>query len=268
VAVPRNLTPRPQDAAGSLPPTSHNGCHAGFTAVSQGACVYGDRTAARTVVLFGDSHMEQWLPAFDRSGIYRHWRVVSWTKAACPAAKLRVFNPSLNRDYTECDVWRARTISRIAQLHPRLVVVGQSENVASSTMPPAAFASATVQTLDALRHATGTRVEYLDDIPVPNSDLPGCVAEHLDDVRSCTFALSNAYTYPDRHRAIGSAVAAAGFRLVDPAHWFCTATTCPAVVGNVLVYRNDTHMTVPYSTWLSPMAGRILASARQHVGRR
>jgi peptidoglycan/LPS O-acetylase OafA/YrhL len=261
VAVPRNLTPQPQHAAASVPPTSHNGCHAGFTSIHQPDCVYGDAKAQRTVVLFGDSHIEQWLPAFAIAGARRHWKVVNWTKAACPAAWLTVFNPSLNREYTECDEWRAETIARIAGLHPRLVVVGQSENVVSSDVSASGFASATIRTLDELRRSTTARVVYLGDIPVPNSDLPGCVAEHLDDVRPCTFSRSDAYTYPARHRAIGPAVRTARFRFVDPAPFFCTTTTCPAVVGNVLVYRNDTHMTVPYSRWLAPIAIRLLAGA-------
>jgi peptidoglycan/LPS O-acetylase OafA/YrhL len=261
VAVPRNLVPQPQDAASSVPSAVQNGCHAEFTSISQGACVYGDKTATRTVVLFGDSHMEQWLPAFDVSGQRRRWRVVNWTKSACPVAWLTVFNPSLNRDYTECDVWRAKTLARIATLHPRLVVVSQSENVVSSDVSPEKFSTATVHTLDQLRQRTRARVVYLGDIPLPASDLPGCIAEHLADVRSCTFKLSEAYIDPDRHRQLAPALLAAHIGLVDPVRWFCTATTCPAVVGNVLVYRNPTHMTVPYSTWLAPMAARILDSA-------
>jgi peptidoglycan/LPS O-acetylase OafA/YrhL len=264
VAVPRNLVPQPQDAASSLPSAVQNGCHAEFTSIDQGACVYGDKDATRTVVLFGDSHMEQWLPAFDVSGQRRHWRVVNWTKSACPIAWLTVFNPSLNRDYTECDVWRARTIARIAALHPRLVVISQSENVVSSDVSPEEFSMATVHTINDLPQRTRARVVYLGDIPVPGSDLPGCVAEHLADVRSCTFKLSDAYIDPERHRQVAPALLAAHVGLVDPARWFCTAKTCPAVVGNVLVYRNSTHMTVPYSTWLAPMAGRILESAVHH----
>ena len=274
-SVPRNLTPQPADAAASMPhPASEPGsthntyqdiCHAAFTQVSQGACVYGDPKASadRTVVLFGDSHVEQWFPAVNRMAIQKHWRVVTWTKAACPAARLTVFNPALNRDYTECDQWRADTIARIRALRPALVVVGQSENVASSSVPPAAFAAATVETLTELREGGHSKVVYVQDIPIPGSDLPGCVAAHLNDVRPCTFARNAAYTYPDRHRAIAPALRKAGVRFVDPVEWFCSKTRCGAVVGNVLVYRNDSHMTVPYSRWLAP----ALWSAVQRAAR-
>lgn len=261
VAAPSNLTPQPADAADSMPhpstePGTHNSydslCHAAFTQVEQGDCIYGDADGKRTVVLFGDSHMEQWFSAVNTMALEKHWRVVTWTKAACPAARLTVPNPALNRDYTECDEWRAATIARIRALNPALVLVGQSENVASSTVPPATFAAATVQTLTDLRSGTDSKVVYVADIPIPGTDLPGCVAANLDDVRRCTFDRSSAYTYPDRHAAITPAVRGAGFGIVDPANWFCSKTKCAAVVGNVLVYRNSSHMTVPYSRWLAP----------------
>ncbi len=258
-AAPRNLTPQPADAADSLPPTSRNGCHAGFTTIEQGACVYGAPKATRTVVLFGDSHAEQWLPALDTLGRKNDWRVVSWTKAACPAGALTVFNPSLNRDYSECDTWRSATISRIGALAPDAVIVSQSENVASSKVAPAAFAAATTQSLQQLRSAAPkARLVYVEDIPTPGTDLPGCVAEHLDDVGACAYDRSDAYRYPDRHTATAEAVRNAKVALVDPAGWLCTTSRCPAVVGNVLVYRNESHITVPYSRWLAPALAPVL----------
>lgn len=259
-AVPSNLTPRPEEAADSLPPTTANGCHAGFTATTQGECVYGDPGATRSVVLFGDSHAEQWLPALDLLGKQQHWKVVSWTKAACPAGRLTVFNPSLNRTYTECDTWRSETIARIGAMAPDLVLVSQSENVASSSVAPADFAAATMQTIDDLHTAGATRVSYVQDIPTPGNDLPGCIAAHLDSATSCAYDLSTAYRYPDRHAAMAPALAAGNVPTIDPAPLFCTDSRCPAIVGNVLVYRNESHMTVPYSQWLAPALAPTLTT--------
>ncbi len=259
-AVPSNLTPRPEAAADSLPATSTNGCHAAFTATTQGACVYGDPAATRTAVLFGDSHAEQWQPALDLLGQQLHWRIVSWTKSACPAGRLTVFNSALNRDYTECDTWRAATVQRIGALRPTLVIMSQSENVAASSVRPEAFSSAAVQTIDALRAVGVQRIAYVQDIPTPGNDLPGCVATHLDDARACGYDRSAAYLYPERHAAMAPALAAAKVTVLDPAPWFCTDTRCPAIVGNVLVYRNSSHMTVPFSRWLAPALAPALTT--------
>ena len=63
-AAPRNLTPQPAQAHGDVPSSSYDGCHASLFAVTQGPCVFGDRNGKYTVVLLGDSHMQQWQPTF------------------------------------------------------------------------------------------------------------------------------------------------------------------------------------------------------------
>jgi hypothetical protein len=260
-AAPANLTPQPAEAADSLPPDRGSGCHAEFAQVKQGSCVSGDKTGKHTVVLFGDSHMEQWLPAFDAAAEKAHWKVVAWTKSACPPAEITVRNSSLNRTYTECDAWRARTIKRIGELDPAVVVMSQSETVVPGSVSPKAYAAATAATLSKLGKATSGKVEYLHDIPIPGKNLPECVAANLDDVRACGYDAAKAYSYPDRHDAIAPAARKAGAQVINTQKWFCTDSTCPPVVGDVLVYRDDSHMTVPYSTWLTPLARSILDDA-------
>ncbi|GAA4351263.1 acyltransferase family protein [Angustibacter luteus] len=260
--APRNLTPRPAAAADSLPGDRGTGCHAEFTQVQQGACVFGDASAKRTVVLFGDSHMEQWLPAFVAAADRDHWRVVSWTKSACPAAAITVRNSSLQRTYTECDQWRRQTIARIGALQPDLVLVSQSETVVPGDVSPEDFAAATATTVSRIKAATDGEVAYLQDIPIPGKNLPECVASNLDAVDSCTYRAGKAYSYPHRHAAIAPAMKALSVRTIDTQPWFCTASECPPVVGNVLVYRDDSHMTVPYSTWLAPLARSVLQTTK------
>ena len=39
--------------------------------------------------------------------------------------------------------------------------------------------------------------------------------------------------------------------------WFCT-DACPAVIGNLLVYRDSNHMTTTYARALAPVLGRSI----------
>ena len=50
--------------------------------------------------------------------------------------------------------------------------------------------------------------------------------------------------------------------VIDPTNWFCSATGCPVVLANTLIYRDATHMTQSYSRALEPMIGRALAGRR------
>jgi peptidoglycan/LPS O-acetylase OafA/YrhL len=260
--VPSNLAPQPAAAANDTPESSKDGCHADFLSTQQGDCVFGDPRGTHTAVIFGDSHAEQWLPAFDNAGRKAGWRIVNWTKAACPPAQISVFAASLNRDYSECDSWRTATMARIAALKPDLIVVSESENVVPSKVPPAEFATDTVTTLQKFQATSKAKVVFLSDIPVPNYDMPGCVAQHLDNAKACNFAVKNAYIYPERHKEMAPAIQRAGFAVVDPLSWLCTSSTCPAVVGNYLVYRNTTHMSASFATWLTPMVAPLLTVAK------
>lgn len=257
-AVPSNLTPTPSAAHNDVPISSSDGCHANYLVITQPACVFGDPAGRETVVLFGDSHMQQWQPAFIAAATEEHWRVVNWTKTACPPAELTVFSSVLNRNYTECDTWRAETLKRIAALKPNLVVVTGSEDLAPASVSPSTYARAMARTLRTLNQTTSAKVVYFQDTPYPGSNMAGCVAAHLTDAKLCNFPISRAYTYPARHRETADMAKKAGAQVVDPAKWICIDQTCPAIVGNLLVFRDQSHISVEFSTWLAPVIALFL----------
>ena len=257
--APRNLTPQPGRAASDQPVTSSDGCHASYTQVDQPACVFGAVHGAHTMVLFGDSHAQQWLPALDAMAKKLNWRVVSWTKAACPVADLTVHNSALGRDYTECTTWRGRTMTRIAKIYPDIVIVSQSDSVIGTQFSNSAWGDKTVQTLSRLT-AKKLQVAYVLDTPMPQADVPECVATHLDNVGACNLSRSRSALYQGRRAALQAALTANGITAVDPNRWFCTTSKCPAVVGNILVYRDGSHMTAAYSDWLAPMTAPLFVA--------
>ena len=44
---------------------------------------------------------------------------------------------------------------------------------------------------------------------------------------------------------------------IDTIPWFCTAVTCAAMVDNLLVSRDDNHITATYSGFLAPVGAQI-----------
>jgi peptidoglycan/LPS O-acetylase OafA/YrhL len=258
-AVPSNLTPKLQSARVDSPAATFDGCHQDYLAKTQGPCVYGDPNGANTVVLFGDSHIEQWLPAFDVAGKADHWKVINWTKATCPLAKLTIYSRQLARPYPECSAWKAATIARIAGVHPDLIIAGSGDDDAGKPIADSAWTAATVATLRDLRQTSGATVVYFEDTPFSEQRGPACVAAHLSDVRVCNFPISTAYRSATRHTLQHEAVTAAGFLAVDPIQWLCTATTCPVIVGNLLVYRDYQHISASYSRWLGAVITPLLA---------
>jgi peptidoglycan/LPS O-acetylase OafA/YrhL len=257
--APRNLTPSLADAANDLSVNYRNGCHGDFQAPTIAPpCISGDPKGSRTAVIFGDSHMEQFYGGLNVAAKKKHWRLISWTRSACPSASLTVYAPPLKRTYTECDQWRAATIKRIIAAKPDLILMGESDDAPGPDMTPAQYARGITTTLKQFS-AAHLRVSYMLDTPFPGYDIPGCIASHLSQVSKCVFEVTKGYKRPQRRVAATQAAQQGGAKVYDPALWLCAAK-CPVVVANMLVWRDTGHMTDTYSRWLAPVLMNLLVT--------
>ena len=266
-AVPSNLTPKLEEAEKDN--DYANGCHLDFLTVSQPACTFGkaEAPAARTMVLFGDSHAAQWFAPLKDLSDARGWKLLQRTKSGCPAAKIAPQSDALRRIYTECSDWRKDRVEELVKLAPALIVVGQADVVPGISVKDDEWAAATVETLLALR-ASGALVVVLGDNPVAPTDPVACVASNLKDVKPCTYPRTVGYqAQPKRQAVLGAALKASGFDLVPTTNWICGVERCPAVVGNLLVYRDTNHITKTFSKYLAPLLDPIViyAEARSPV---
>ena len=262
--VPTNLVPSLARAAADNPVVYSDGCHLGFLQTVPGTCVYGDAASSDTVVLFGDSHAAQWFPALEQLANADHLRLISLTKSACSAADVHVWNTSLQRAYTECDTWRTNVFARVAAEHPALVVIAEDRAyqlaVAGSPSPVAqhmaTWNAGLARTLARLG-ATSGAVALVGETPRSTVDPPVCLSAHLTDAVACATPLSDAID-PGWMAAERSAAAAAGARYVDSTPLVCPSDPCPAIIGRVLVYRDQHHLTATFSAVLARRLGLAL----------
>jgi len=106
--------------------------------------------------------------------------------------------------------------------------------------------------------APGTEVFFVNDTPWQAGSAPDCLSGHLDRPSACARDRGSAINLPERRTLIEDTVRAAGARIIDPAPWFCTAEKCPSVIGNILVYRDQHHITTAYSRLLAPLLAEAL----------
>jgi peptidoglycan/LPS O-acetylase OafA/YrhL len=257
-------TPREAESKENRPKMYADGCHLTFPETRSPECVYGGSSSDTTVVLFGDSHAMQWFPALNELAKERNWRLVGLTKAACPPAEVHIYNATLRRAYSECDEWRERTLERIVQdENPSLVVTSSLPTYRpreeGKRLPKEAGREAMVEgyasTLKKLR-STGAPVALIEDVPHPNKNIPQCVSRSLDHLRECATPRSKALTYPRVNASAAAEVE--GAKLIDPTSEVCLKKTCPAVIGDALVYRNGSHLTATYVRTLAPWLGERL----------
>jgi peptidoglycan/LPS O-acetylase OafA/YrhL len=262
--VPANLTPSLANAAADEAVPFVDGCFDGFTENSVNPCNYGDVTAPpdKTVVLFGDSHALMWFPAFDNLANQYGWHLIPQAKATCPPINITVYSPSLGGWYTGCNQWRAAVVARIQALHPALVVLGFSREYGIPDDRVVVDGAAWMQGLSSMMttlRATGAQVVLMGDVPYPQTGLvPDCLSAHLTDAVACTMPKQYPYYNPSGVGQEEAVAAAAGAGYINTQPWFCFDLTCTVIVDDLLVYRDDNHITATYASWLTPVIGADL----------
>jgi peptidoglycan/LPS O-acetylase OafA/YrhL len=252
--VPANLTPPLAEAAADKPEVFVNGCVRSWRGVGQEECAYGDTSSTTRIALVGDSHAAMWSPPMEQIAAERHWRLETMAKVLCPLLDLPTFSPYLGRDYTECTRWRSQILDRLRAERPAVIVLDMGRRYTPDygfSVYGRAWLDGLTRTVRQLR-STGARVLVLGPVPDPHSVVPACLSEHVASARACT---------PDRTVAVNDggiaaeqrATEAEGGMYANLVELFCTAARCPVVVGNLLVYRDDNHVTIDYARWLRPV---------------
>ncbi|UIX35662.1 acyltransferase [Streptomyces sp. GQFP] len=260
--LPSNLSPPLTEIKSARSAVYRDGCHVAYDSTSTPPCEYGDPASDKVVVLFGDSHAAQWFPALNRLARERGWKLVSWTKSSCKAAKVTLRR--FDGPYAECDVWRARAIERIAALSPDLVIVSSSDAgdpLHPEPDPVQQWTNGLRTTYEALG-VSGAKVVALLDTPWPKTDAVDCAALYSLRLDRCTNRLPGAIRDGARRRATLDAAKVSGTAVIDPVPWLCTeGGDCPVLVGDTVVYRDDSHIADAYAEAVAPALGTRLTEA-------
>jgi hypothetical protein len=249
-ALPPGLSPPLADVPNDTPYTCIDTPSA---SAPQSVCTLGDRSATRTVALFGDSHAWQWTQALAAVASQRDWKLVAYTKGGCPVYDVSPAVPASQVGSTNCTQWRAAAIAQLSTLRPALVIM-------SSQTKGFGTAKGMTETVDAVK-ADGAKVVWLEDTPSPASNVPDCLSVHPTDIQKCAFSLTAGLYEPQTRTTLNQAAARAGATLINPAPWLCTARVCPPVIGNTVTYFDDSHLSSTYAMTLVPeLSGALAAS--------
>jgi hypothetical protein len=261
--VPPEIHPSLVRARTALPLVYDDACHVRHFDTYVARCVYGDPSGKITIVLFGDSHASQWFPPIDYFANRHHYRLVSLTHSFCPAAIVRIAGPG----NTPCATWRRAALHRIAREHPDLVVIGSmparlADGTGNRITDPARRARLWRSGYDrviARLHGWTPRILLLSDSTMA-LDVPACLAKHLADARPC--ATPRDVSIDPENVAIERAIAAEDHvGLVVTTAWTCPSDPCPPFIGNVLVWRDDLHLTPTVTALFANRIAHALATA-------
>jgi len=243
------LVPALQKARRDVPEGSRDGtCKSEMGDDFTPECDYGPDNAELTIALVGDSHIEQYIPAFQGLLAGKSLRIKTFIHASCPfSTAVRVSDAARGKP---CLTANKATLA--ALLHDDsldLVVTSNSTNVPFDTGDAPTPEDGFIHMWTQLEQA-GKDVVVLSDNPWPGGAdrTRDCVAMNKKNPTRCEMN-RNQLTVTDHQ--VGAAKAMPNVQFVHTTNWFCTDTQCPAVIGNVLVYRDDQHITSTYAATLT-----------------
>ncbi|GAA1998136.1 acyltransferase family protein [Nocardiopsis rhodophaea] len=257
-SAPRDLPvyPPPAEAADDVPVTYEDGCNQEIAGSKVLTCAYGPDDADRTIALVGGSHAAHWFPALDRIARDNGWRVVNIIKGACMFTDAPQHYKG--EAYTSCAEWNQGVMTELADLRPDAVFTTATT---TSLDTGAGYGEEMVVDgyVEKWRELAELDIDVLAirDTPRLGFDSASCVAEkaraECGSDRSDSLAdespLDDLTGVPDN------------VTFLDLTDRLCTGGRCPAVIGNVLVYWDGSHITTTYMRTLAPALEGELKSA-------
>lgn len=224
-------------------------------------CVYGDKKSSALVVLFGDSHAQMWLPAFVPIAVSNHFRVALVWDPGCPAADVSVWDASTHSTNKACNRFRSSMIENIIKAKPSLVLLADRTSDipgAKNELISDAVWKAGLETTIASFKKAKDKVAVIGDITAFDAQhpMPACLSAEPTNVQACSVANPN----PKTHEHFAAEQAAAKAESVDylnPQSWLCTAV-CSPIIGNMVAYYDDFHVSATYSEYLSVVWEKLL----------
>ncbi len=225
-------------------------------------CALGDTTSKIKVALVGDSHANQYAAALDVIGKQQHWSVDVIAKGGCPLTYAqRVQNAPLT---AACEKWVGAVVTYLDKHDYKLIVISMKSGVewhskANYPTEPTPIAG-TKQLLEDIS-ATRIPVIYIKDNPKPLGSMEQCLsATQGKNPGKCAVARANAF---EDEPAL-TAITQINIPLITVANFddvFCGKTECLPIIGNVVVYRDDNHLTNTFVKTLAPRLAAILTAA-------
>lgn len=243
IRLPNALDPTVNDAPFDTASIYYKSSAPGCSTTTQ--CVYGDESSSTTVVLYGDSHAQMWLPVLAPIATLDKFRLVLVWHPGCPVANVPFSWPV-------CRLFRIAAIAAIVKLKPALILTGNKTTSivgpGGSRITNAQWQSGLEQTIRALQTKT-TKVVVIGDVTQMDSLVPVCLSINPSKIQKCTVYNPNP-KYTQRFKPEMAAAKATGATYVNPQSWLCNLK-CSPVIGNMIVYSDQGHVTASYAEYLT-----------------
>ena len=242
--IPSPLTP----PVGSLRDDFYafpDGCTARGNQTKSKVCRLGDTSSRNSIVVFGDSHAQMWMPTILNMAERDHWVVLPLVKVSCiPRTWLE--------SKTTCGAWYRWARRKATALHPDVtLIIGSWSNTWAPSRAIRAVKALTTATTPASR-----KVIVMDDPPGQTVDPTDCLLDSNSTMKTCSSRQTR--TQASTSAAIGANAGKQRAGFLKTRGWFCAPTEsrprtilCPLVVNQTITHVDRGHVSKTYALELA-----------------
>jgi hypothetical protein len=248
--APSDVPFRPDARVAERDLKANSGCAMRSTAPQDGppiSCTFGPADADLHIVIVGGSHMGYWRAAFNSAADNLGVRFTTLIRNGC-----RFSNPPLPRESDQCSTWIAMVVDILTSNPPDAIITGGTfTGLGSKEVVPRGYVNIWRTLAD-----NGVSVIGIRDTPRLDFSPVECVTQHGPTSTTCTRKASK--TLARVAPSLRVDLSGIDFHHVDMTPWICPENRCTMVIGNVLVWRDDHHISDTYATTLAPMLTKTL----------
>jgi peptidoglycan/LPS O-acetylase OafA/YrhL len=224
-------------------------------------CTFGQRRdPKRVIAVVGNSHAWRLIPALSLYGKRHHWEIIEVTRINCLGLLTTATAPGGHGATPSCLQWSA-TVERHLFAIPHLNAVvfpsyAQWESLTVGKDPTPSELAATRQQIAAMwtrYDDRGVKVLVIEDVPGMPSNDPECIQKSPAKYDPCAVPRA----------AVVSPTITTLLAMQQPTlasdvpfdKYFCDVTTCHGLIGGVVVYFDQSHITTTYARSLAEYLG-------------
>lgn len=209
-------------------------------------CIWGDTTADQSIALVGGSHIEQWLPIFDKYGKQNSFQVIQITKADCPLGGSE-YSPK------DCLTWTDKAINYIAEKNTIKYIVTNSTRTYdhdNAENVPKGYSSSFLK----LKQASSAKLIGIRDNTRFKIDPNLCLANNLKNPEKCNYRLNRHLAIEDPSVQYKDLITS-----IDFSDLYCPSTeSCDFHEQNIPIFLDTNHLSFIYVDMIADQGIRIL----------
>lgn len=259
MAAPPNLA---ASVRNDVPVIYRMACDTWFHSADVQPCVFEAGTPKKTIVLMGDSIGVQWFSALPELFKAPEWRIVVFTKSACPMVDEDFVYQRIGHVFAVCTEWRNNALATIASLKPNVVIVGSA---ATYDFNESQWVEGSARVLGRLSRVA-QHVLVIPGTPSLTFDGPSCMERHAHNkvapaAGGCLAPNRKALVDPVTSHLIKASQRHPNIRVIDLNSLVCPAGDCAATTAEgVPVFRDSQHLTNSFVLSQLPALERLLTT--------